>query len=342
MGELKAVQHTLPPLSQSIFHDWPTEQLSLSKLKPMLISQLPFVITSKKKKKQNQDIITMYKSIKVTPVNSAKPRNTKDETLPSIIVKNTTLALSKINSDFITAVGQSTRRWHAPKVLSENTNHLVSKKMGSQSLVRPFLSESIKMPLLPDEIIERTNKTESFYKHQKNPNLYCHNRNEKSIKTEPWRSLQKELLTWESEYSPIQLHKNFKGGNPETFYLKKLEEFEKKWKPPILPVKNDSFGPYPYPIRFLEKEERMSIKMDRPPAQDEASKRLDLLLSISELNYWAKFTIEQLEQILEKEESEISREKEKRYREYIQEFKRKHCCMVAKMLKKNDLSKVSK
>ncbi|KAJ3310481.1 hypothetical protein HDV04_004980 [Boothiomyces sp. JEL0838] len=339
MGELETVQHTLPPLSQSIFHDWPTEQLSLSKLKPMLISQLPFVITSKKKKKQNQDIITMYKTIKMTPVNSAKSRQTKEETLPNITVKNTTLALSKINSDFMTAVGQSTKRWHSPKALPENTIHLVSKKMGSQSLVKPVLSEAIKMPLLPEEILERNHKAESFYKHQKSPNLYCHNYNEKSNRLEPWRCLQKQLLIWECEYSPLQMHKNFKGNNPETVYLKKLEEFEKKWKPPALPVKKDSLGPYPYPSRFLAKEERMPIKPEKPPVQDEGSVRLDLLLSISELNYWAKYTIEQLEQILEKEESEISREKQKRYRESIQEFKRKHCCLVAKMLKKNDLKK---
>jgi hypothetical protein len=291
--------------------NWHTETILLDRLKPALLSKLPFVYQDNKSKRQKTpnptDIITKHIPLHVTPASSAKKPIPKTISFPKI----GTVKQPKTVVDFM--------KIHCGGSNIDQDLLYISKKFDMES---PLHITNV----LPEAVgnVEQSHYNRPIYSQQ-----YGHGNKAKR----GWRQIEHQYLLWESKYSPLQIHQNFRGYNPKELCLMQMNYNERNW---IQKVKEESKIDgmvYKYPNRYLERQECTIKDVPRIETEDEGSSKLDLLLKISQMNRQEKLNLKRLNTAIQCEEKAQERSKNKFSKEYLNRIRVLNAKIMLNLLK---------
>jgi hypothetical protein len=277
---------------------WDTEKNLLQRLKPVLLSKLPYVVQNdtvrRVKTADTQDIITVYGKLQITPVPSARKDRKTAEPLPKLV--HTKQKPQKV--DFVLLnCGPSKHSCDSnTKDALEFESPFVNK--------RDSISRDVSHYHTPPQVLP-----------------YSHGSIRSRKNGLGWRELEHLGLSWEGKYLTTQIHRNYQGPNPRQLFMHQLENELAKGKKKEKTPPTVYMAEYKYPDRYLNKDAVFEKQLTNHRSEDEGSKKLDLLLSISSIKYQEKLALSHLNSSIAAQEKQERRSREKCSREYLSKCK---------------------
>ena len=311
----------LPQLLGRHKTDWPN--VSLDSLAPNLIAKLPYVLVDSKmheRNRKNKGTITVFKELTISPAVSALSRQyNQDKVKIGAEVEKMHFEILKLPK----VAGQRKRNIDTnlknASYIEIVDDHDFSREVQppQKEITSPYhITTPIKNIIPLYEYLDCSSKVKdsenqldivaSHYKYPEATNPFCIGKSSNGRTACAWRDSQKEAFLWESRYASKRIHDNFAHSQLETYFGKKLADFEKK---DISNSKLDYEGRnlYHYPVRYLPTEHKNRLKAglwDRNP-----SNNLEFFLELSDLKSAEKSTLSRLQTAVDKMIG-----KEKRYK----------------------------